>query len=154
MAERLRVLFLCTGNSARSQMAEALARQLSGDRIDVVSAGSAPQADVHPMAKAVLTERFGMDTAGLHPKSLTQFIGQRFDYVITVCDRAAESCPVFPGDPRRIHWSFEDPAAVQGAAAQRRAFEDVATGLAGRLQVWMSLPEIHRRIEAAASRVQ
>lgn len=154
MAERLRVLFLCTGNSARSQMAEALTRELSGHRIDVVSAGSAPQADVHPMAKAVLMDRFGVDTVGLRPKSLTQFLGQRFDYVITVCDRAAESCPVFPGDPQRIHWSFEDPAAVQGAESQRRAFEDVATGLSARLRIWMSLPEIHRRIEAEASGVR
>ncbi len=143
----LRVLFLCTGNSARSQMAEALARHLSGNRMEVVSAGSAPQADVHPMARTVLAERYGLDPTGLHPKSMMRFADQRFDYVITVCDRAAESCPVFPGDPDRIHWSFEDPAAVKDPHEQRRAFERVATGLAARLRIWMSLPDVRRRID-------
>ena len=100
-ARRLSVLFLCTGNSARSQMAEALLTQLTKGRIDVVSAGSAPQAQVHPQAIAILRSRFGIDTSGLRPKSMSQFLGQHFDYVITVCDRAAESCPVFPGDPER-----------------------------------------------------
>jgi arsenate reductase len=155
MAEQaLRVLFLCTGNSARSQMAEALTRYLSGNRIDAFSAGSAPQAEVHPVARAVLDDRYGIDTKGLYPKSMTGFVDQQFDYVITVCDRAAESCPVFPGDPRRIHWSFEDPAAVPGDEAQRRAFEQVATGLAGRLRIWMSLPEVRRRLEREPSDVR
>ncbi len=152
MPERpLSVLFLCTGNSARSQIAEALTRHLSGNQIEAFSAGSAPHAEVHPMARAVLETRFGIDTTDLHPKSMTRFTDQRFDYVITVCDRAAESCPVFPGDPRRIHWSFEDPAAVQGDDEQRRAFEHVATGLAGRLRIWMSLPDVRRHLEREQS---
>src|SRR4029077_5612127 len=119
-------LFLCTGNSARSQMAEALLRHLSKGRVDVFSAGSKPQPQVHPIAKETLEYRYGLDATDLVPKSLDRFLGERFDYVITVCDRAAEACPVFPGDPERIHWSFEDPAAVNGETAQRRAFARVA----------------------------
>jgi protein-tyrosine-phosphatase len=145
--DRLRVLFLCTGNSARSQMAEALLRQLSRDRVDVYSAGSAPQPEVHPLARATLENRFGIDTTALHPKSLNRFVDQQFDYVITVCDRAAETCPVFPGDPQRIHWSYEDPAALHDATAQRRAFDRVATELAARIRIWLSLPDVTRRLE-------
>jgi protein-tyrosine-phosphatase len=148
-SRRLRVLFLCTGNSARSQMAEALLRHLSKGRMDVFSAGSAPQAQVHPLAKETLEYRYGLDTGSLFPKALDQFLGERFDYVITVCDRAAEACPVFPGDPERIHWSFEDPAAVEGESARRRAFASVASGLAARIRVWLALPAVQRWIEAA-----
>ena len=151
---RLRVLFLCTGNSARSQMAEALLRQMSRDRVDVMSAGTHPQASVHPMARTVMEEKFGADTQRLVPKHLNQFVGQDFDFVITVCDRAAESCPAFPGDPERIHWSFEDPAAANEPAAQRRAFENVATGLAARIRLWMALPAVRQRIEATSSQVR
>jgi arsenate reductase len=145
----LRVLFLCTGNSARSQMAEALLRQLSKNRVEVFSAGSAPQPHVHPLAKETLEQRYGMDASNLFPKSMDRFLGERFDYVITVCDRAAEVCPVFPGDPERIHWSFEDPTAVKDEDARRRAFASVANGIAGRLRVWMSLPAVQRRIGPA-----
>ena len=144
--ERLSVLFLCTGNSARSQMAEALLRYLSRNQIDVSSAGSAPKTEVHPLARSTLETTYGIDTSGLYPKSLDRFLDRRFDYVITVCDRAAESCPVFPGDPERIHWSFDDPAAVEDAAARRRAFQHVAAGLTGRLRIWLSLPDISRRL--------
>jgi len=148
--DRLRVLFLCTGNSARSQMAEALLRQLSKGRIEVFSAGSKPQPEVHPLAKETLEYRYGIETGALYPKSMTAFLGDRFDYVITVCDRAAEVCPVFPGDPERIHWSFEDPAAVEDELARRRAFARVANGIAGRLRVWMALPAVQRRLTTAA----
>lgn len=140
--DRLRVLFLCTANSARSQMAEALFRQLSRGRADVFSAGTEPAAAVHPTAKAVLEEKFQVDTSSLTPKHLNEFIGQQFDYIITVCDRAAEACPVFPGDPERIHWSYEDPTAVTGSPTQRLAFEKVASGLTGRMRIWMALPAI------------
>ena len=108
---RLRVLFLCTGNAARSQMAEAIFRQLSGGRADVFSAGTAPAPAVLPAAKAVLEEQFGVDTTTLAPKSVDRFIRDRFDFVITVCDNANESCPAFPGRTIRIHHSFEDPPA-------------------------------------------
>ena len=148
----LRVLFLCTGNSARSQMAEALLRDLTKGRVDVASAGSAPAAAMHPLARATLEQTFNIDTTGLEPKSLKRFERQQFDYVITVCDRAAESCPVFPGAPERIHWSFDDPAQVAGEDAQRRAFENVANGLAARLRIWLSLPAIRDRVEAVAPR--
>jgi protein-tyrosine-phosphatase len=147
MEPRLKVLILCTGNSARSQMAEALLRRLSHGRIDVASAGTIPQPAVHPVARQVLEEKFGIATDDLRPKNLDVFLADRFDVVITVCDRAAESCPVFPGTPLRIHWSFEDPAAVQPPEAQRRAFEQVADGLIARIRLWMSLPDIRRRVE-------
>ena len=150
MAERLRVLFLCTGNAARSQMAEALLRHLSKGRADVCSAGSSPQPAVHPLARSTLEQRYGIDTADLRPKSMRDFLEQPFDFIITVCDKAAEACPVFPGDPERIHWSFEDPTTVHDADAQARAFEHIATGLAGRLRIWMSLPDIRQRLDAAS----
>lgn len=147
---RLRVLFLCTGNSARSQMAEALLRHLSKGRADVFSAGSAPAPEVHPVARAVLEDKFGIDTSALFPKPMSDFLAHRFDFVITVCDRAAEKCPVLPGDPQRIHWSFEDPTTEPTIEAQRRACEYVANGLAGRLRIWMSLPDIRRRLAEGA----
>lgn len=147
MAEpRLKVLFLCTGNSARSQMAEALLRHFSHNRIDAFSAGSAPQSAVHPLAVATLEQKFGIDDAGLHPKSMERFLGERFDFVITVCDRAAESCPLFPGGPERIHWSFEDPAAVTGDELRQRAFAEVADGLARRIRAWIDSPEVSARL--------
>lgn len=142
----LRVLFLCTGNSARSQMAEALLRHMTHGRADVVSAGTEPKGSVHPMAKAVLEEKFHVDASPLRPKHLNEFQGQTFDYVITVCDRAAESCPVFPGDPDRIHWRFPDPAAV-APGAQRQAFEKTASELTGRMRIWMALPAVRQRLE-------
>jgi protein-tyrosine-phosphatase len=94
--ERLRVLFLCTGNSARSQIAEALFRKLSRGRADVFSAGVSPATEVHPLALELLESRFSVDTADLFPKHLDRFRGDRFDYVITVCDRTAETCPRSP----------------------------------------------------------
>jgi arsenate reductase len=147
--ERLRVLFLCTGNSARSQMAEGLFRKLSRGRADVFSAGTSPERKVHPLALDVLRTRFNVETADLFPKHLNRFRGDRFDYVITVCDRTAEACPTFPGAPERIHWSFDDPTAVEDEAARRRAFEQVANGLAARLRIWMALPAVHQRLDAA-----
>jgi ArsR family transcriptional regulator, arsenate/arsenite/antimonite-responsive transcriptional repressor / arsenate reductase (thioredoxin) len=129
----LRVLFLCTENSARSQMAEALLRHLSHGRIEVYSAGSRPT-QVHPLARQVLEER-GISTEELRSKSLEEFAGQSFDVIVTVCDRVRESCPTFPGDPERIHWSFADPAAVEGSLEERqRAFEQISLQLTTRLR--------------------
>jgi protein-tyrosine-phosphatase len=147
----LRVLFLCTGNAARSQMAEALLRSLSAGRVEVFSAGSAPKECVHPLAVSTLRDGYQIDTSSLFPKPLARFADQPFDYIITVCDRSAETCPAFPGDPERIHWSFEDPAAVEGENGQRRAFAHVATGLSTRIRLWMALPEIRTRMESAGS---
>jgi arsenate reductase len=119
MNDRIRVLVLCTGNSARSQMAEGLLRQLGSDRFEVFSAGVEPS-QVRPQAIAVMRE-IGIDISGHHSKSVDEFLGQEFDYVITVCDHANEQCPIFPGKVQRIHWSFEDPALAQGDEASKLA---------------------------------
>src|SRR5690242_19419579 len=120
MSQPLRVLFLCTGNSARSQMAEAMLRYVGKGAIEVESAGTLPQPDIHPMARRAIKKLLDLDLDGQYPKTLDRFLTRDFDYVITVCDRAAESCPVFPGDPERIHWSFEDPAAVIGTDEEKQ----------------------------------
>ena len=112
MADRKRVLILCTGNSARSQMAEGLLRHDGGDRFEVLSAG-VEASFVRPQAIKVMSE-IGIDITSHHSKSVDEFLGQEFDYVITVCDNAQERCPVFPGQTERIHWSFDDPAAATG----------------------------------------
>jgi arsenate reductase len=128
-----RVLILCTGNSARSQMAEGLLRSSGGDRFDVCSAGTKPGI-VRPEAIAVMAE-LGIDLSGHRSKHVREFEGQDFDCVITVCDDAKESCPVFPGNTRRIHWSFPDPAAVDGNEIERlAAFRRVRDSLAETLR--------------------
>lgn len=132
-----RVLFLCTHNSARSQMAEALLRHLGAGRVEVFSAGTVATR-VHPRALETL-QKHDIDTTGLSSKQLEQFLGQDFDYVITVCDNAKESCPIFPGDPERIHWSFPDPSAVTDPDAQRLAFLEVFNGLEKRLKLLLAL---------------
>jgi arsenate reductase (thioredoxin) len=114
-----RVLILCTGNSARSQMAEGLLRHEAGDRLEIFSAGTRPTT-VRPEAIAALAE-LGIDISGHRSKSVDEFAGQPFDVVITVCETANEACPVFPAGTQRIHWSLEDPAAVQGSDEERLA---------------------------------
>ena len=114
-----RVLILCTGNSARSQMAEGLLEHDAGDRFEVESAGTKP-GRVRPEAIAVMKE-LGIDISGHRSKHVDEFQGQSFDYVLTVCDNAKESCPTFPGHAERIHKGFEDPAAFQGTEEQRLA---------------------------------
>jgi protein-tyrosine-phosphatase len=133
-----RVLFLCTHNSARSQMAEALLRHLGGDDVEVFSAGTEP-GTVRPEAIEAMRAR-GIDISGHTSKSVKDFGGQSFDYVVTVCDRAKESCPIFPGHPEQIHWSFDDPTAVAGPAkARQAAFEEVARGLTNRINFLLIL---------------
>lgn len=146
-AQPLRVLFLCTGNAARSQLAEAILRSLSNGKVEAYSAGTSPQADIHPMTRQVLEERYRIDASPLKPKTLDQFVDQRFDAVITVCDQAAESCPVFPNANQKLHWNFEDPAQCPAGPEQKCAFENVANGLASRLRLWMALPDVSRRIQ-------
>jgi arsenate reductase len=114
-----RVLVLCTGNSARSQMAEGLLRHDAGDRFDVESAGLNP-GQVRPEAIAVM-EEIGVDISAHRSKHVDEFAGQQFDYVLSVCDNANESCPVLPGQGERLHRSFEDPAVLQGSEQQRLA---------------------------------
>jgi arsenate reductase len=138
MSDRLRVLVLCTGNSARSQMAEGWLRRLGGGRVDAFSAGTHPAPAVNPLAVRVMGE-VGIDLAGQRPKSVESFLGQPLDYVITVCDDAAEACPVFPGPVQRIHWSFQDPAKVEGGEdARLAAFRQVRDGLRDRLEGFLS----------------
>ena len=115
----IRVLCLCTGNSARSIIAEALLRHRNDGAFEVHSAGTYPKG-INPFTVKVL-EQGGLSTKGLYSKPVTEFEHQTFDYVITVCDQAAEQCPVFPGDPDRIHWSFTDPAAVEGTDVEKLA---------------------------------
>jgi ArsR family transcriptional regulator, arsenate/arsenite/antimonite-responsive transcriptional repressor / arsenate reductase (thioredoxin) len=126
---RVRVLFLCTGNSSRSQMAEALLRQMAGTGVQVRSAGSRPK-PVHRHAIAVMAEH-GIDLTSARAKHLDAFVGHRFDYVITLCDRVREVCPEFPGQPQPIHWSIPDPAYGPG---DYPAFHRTATELAGRIR--------------------
>lgn len=131
-----RVLILCTGNSARSQMAEGLLRELGEGKLDVFSAGTSPSA-VHPLAVQVMTE-VGIDISQQRSKHLEEYRHQTFDDVLTVCDNAAESCPVFPGGARRTHWSLPDPAAVGGDEKDRlEAFRRVRRALEQRLQRWI-----------------
>ena len=124
VSSRARVLFLCTHNSARSQMAEGLLHQFAGDRFEVHSAGT-EATFVKPQAIEVMSE-IGIEISGQESKTLEGYLGQPFDYVITVCDAANEACPVFPGAKRRLHWSFEDPAAAVGSEEERlRVFRSV-----------------------------
>jgi len=117
MNDKKRVLILCTGNSARSQMAEGLLRHDAGERFDVESAGTKPSS-VRPEAIAAMRE-LGIDISGQRSKSVEEFEGRHFDYVITVCDNARESCPVFFGAAKRLHHSFEDPAVLSGSEDER-----------------------------------
>lgn len=126
------VLILCTGNSARSQMAEGLLRHMAGDRFDVESAGTV-KSFVRPQAIAAMAE-IGVDITGHRSKCLDEFIETPFDYVITVCDNANESCPIFPGPAKRLHWPFEDPAAAVGSdeeilAVFRRVRDEIRSRL-------------------------
>lgn len=134
----IRVLFLCTHNSARSQMAEALLRHIGKGRFEVSSAGT-EATRVHPMAIQAMSD-VGIDISDSRSKHLNDYLGADFDYVITVCDSANESCPIFPGDPKRIHWSFPDPSAAEGTDIQRQnAFNRIRDEINLRLRTWVQL---------------
>lgn len=134
----LRVLFLCTHNSARSQLAEALMRRMGGEQVEVYSAGSLPT-EVHPDTITVLRE-LGIDGSGLNAKALDRFVGESFDYVITVCDRVRDVCPAFIGDPHKAHWSFPDPVVVEDSEQRLKAFRQVASELQTRIRYLLALP--------------
>ena len=119
-----RVLFLCTGNAARSQMAEGLARAFHGDELDVVSAGSRPAGWIHPLAMRAMSE-IGIDITSQHSKSADEFLDQPFDVVVTVCDSAAQDCPAWPGAKAIEHWSIEDPS-LHGSDAFITTRDDLA----------------------------
>jgi protein-tyrosine-phosphatase len=131
--ERSRVLFLCTHNSARSQMAEGILRSLAFDLVEAVSAGTQPSR-VHPLAIQVMAER-GIDISGQRSKHLNELVHERFTYVVTVCDKANETCPLFPRGGQRLHWSIPDPSAVAGEEEdRRRAFAAAADALTDRIR--------------------
>lgn len=138
-----RVLFLCTGNSARSIIAESLLWHWGGDRFEVHSAGSQPTGAIQPLALQLL-ERYGLPTDGLRSKSLDVYTGPDtppFDFVITVCDHAAEQCPMFPGQPITAHWGLPDPATVEGDEAQRmQAYRNVLADFERRIKLFLNLP--------------
>ncbi len=138
--EKIRVLFLCTHNQARSQMAEGILRHIGKDRYEVFSAGSEPAEQVHPMAVNALKE-VGILISQQKPKNLEMYLDQEFDYVVTTCDRANETCPTFPGDPERIHWSLPDPSAFEGSVKEQQAFfNQLAMELQTRIRLFTQLP--------------
>lgn len=140
--EPVRILVLCTGNSCRSILAEALFRQLGGGRVAVESAGSRPEGTVNSRSIAVLAEA-GIPHDGLRSKSMTEFLDRPFDHVLTVCDDAAEACPVFPGPAVRTHWSIPDPARASGTDAEVLAvYRGTLADLRGRIETFLAtLPE-------------
>ncbi len=135
-----RVLFLCTHNSARSQMAEGFLRALGGDRFEAASAGT-EATRVHPLAIRVMDE-VGIDLGGHSSKTFDQFLTQAWDCVITVCDNANERCPIFPAPTTRLHWSFEDPSAAAGSEEERlQTFRRIRDEILAKIRIWISLPE-------------
>lgn len=134
----IRILVVCTGNSARSVLAEALLRTHGGDGFEVHSAGTEPKG-INPLTVRVLAEA-GIDASWARSKSVSEFAGQSFDYIITVCDQARQSCPVFPGEGERLHWGYEDPAAAEGTDEERLAvFRRVFTQIGERIHLFIPL---------------
>jgi arsenate reductase len=149
-AAPIRVLFVCTGNSARSQIAEALLRDFGGADFEVHSAGTEPKG-VNPFAVRVLDE-IGIDWSGAQSKSVMDFVGRPFDYVITVCDRARQTCPVFPGEHNSLHWGLDDPAEVDGTDGQKlEAFRRTRTEVATRLRPFIELARRARKAPETAT---
>ncbi len=144
----IRVLFVCTGNSARSQIAEALLRQYGGDDFAAFSAGTEPKG-VNPFTVRVLSE-VGIDWSAARAKSVREYLGEPFDYVITVCDRARQTCPVFPGEHNSLHWGLDDPAEVEGSDAERiAAFRRTLVEVSARLRPFIELARRARRAGVA-----
>jgi arsenate reductase (thioredoxin) len=138
MSKPYKFLFLCTGNSARSVLGEYLLRRLGGLRFQVFSAGSFPTGKVNPLAVRVLKDVYNVDASEARSKSWEEFNDVEFDFVVTVCDNARETCPVWPGQPIVAHWSIPDPAAVDGSEAEKyRVFKDVASEINRRLQLFI-----------------
>jgi arsenate reductase len=137
-ARPIRILILCTGNSCRSILAEALFRELGGDRVAVESAGSEPAGAINPRTITVLDEA-GIDHTGARSKSMTEFLDREFDHVLTVCDDAAEACPVFPGPAVRTHWSIPDPARATGTDEEVLAvYRATLADLRGRIAAFLA----------------
>jgi arsenate reductase (thioredoxin) len=137
----VRILVLCTGNSCRSIMAEALFREFGGERVAVVSAGSVPAGAVNPMTEQVL-DQAGIDHGWARSKSMTEFLDREFDHVLTVCDDAAEACPIFPGPALRTHWSIPDPAGATGTPDEVLAvYQATLEDLRGRITAFLATLE-------------
>lgn len=137
---RQRVLFLCTHNSARSQIAEGYLRHIAGDRYEVASAGM-EETRVHPLAIQVMME-IGIDLTGHASKQMKPFLGDLWHYVITVCDNASERCPIFPSPAKRLHWSFADPSQASGTEEQRRqAFRQARDEIIATIRTWLAKEE-------------
>jgi arsenate reductase (thioredoxin) len=138
---RFKILFLCTGNSARSIFAEYLLKEIAPVLFETYSAGASPKPAPHPLAVEILRADFKIDASDAYSKSWDEFTDVQFDFVITLCDNAKETCPVWPGQPILAHWSSPDPAAVEGSEAEkRRAFWQVAQQIKRRLELLASLP--------------
>ena len=153
-SKQYKLLFLCTGNSARSILGEYLLRRLGGPRFEVFSAGSFPTGKVNPFAVQVLKDLYNIDASDARSKSWEEFKDVKFDFVVTVCDNARETCPIWPGQPIVAHWSSPDPAAVEGTEAEKYgAFREVASQINRRLQLFTALPldELDRSELAAAT---
>ena len=151
MSERtIRMLFICTGNSARSQMAEGLARAMGKGRIESYSAGTDPK-PVHPLAVKVMAD-IGIDISRQTSKGMDQFLHQEFDYVISVCERATQTCPVWPKSKEQIRWSFDDPSQAEGSEEERlRVFRRVRNEIQQRINLALLAAKVH--VEPAATRI-
>jgi arsenate reductase len=137
---RFKVLFLCTGNAARSILAEFLLRKLGSDRFEVMSAGTRPRGRVNACVLELLRDDYDVDVRGARSKSWEEYRGVDLDFVITVCDSARESCPVWAGQPIAAHWGSEDPGSVEGDEAQRKVIKRVAAEIHRRVGLFVSLP--------------
>lgn len=138
---QFKILFLCTGNSARSILAEFLAKQLGAGKLEAFSAGSHPKSSPHPLALKVLEDKFCLDAGAARSKSWDEFRGVNFDFVITLCDSAQESCPAWPGQPVLAHWGSPDPAGAVGTDEDKeKVFWNVAQQIKRRLELFCSLP--------------
>jgi len=140
--DKLKILFLCTGNSARSILAEYLIRRADrGQRFESASAGTVPKGEVNPLALQVLRDVYKMDASDARSKSTDEYAHVKFDFVITVCDSARETCPIWPGQPVVAHWGMPDPAAMEGTPEEKlRAFKGAAVELNRRLELFCNLP--------------
>jgi protein-tyrosine-phosphatase len=137
-----KILFLCTGNSARSIFAEYLTNKIGQGRFEAYSAGSQPAGAVNPLTLRVLQDQYRMDASEARSKSWDEFKDTRFDMIITVCDNAKETCPVFPGQPKIAHWSIPDPAQATGTDAERlRVFKETAQNIQRRIEFLCSFPD-------------
>src|SRR5471032_960033 len=138
----LKVLILCTGNSARSILGEYLLRQIGRGRFETFSAGSQPAGRVNPLAVRVLREKYNLDASAARSKSWDEFKGVKFDFVITVCDNAKEACPVWPGQPMLAHWGSPDPAAAEGTEEEKyRFFVNVASQISRRVDLFCAFSD-------------